>query len=421
MLLKRFKCIFVAILLLPMVAFASPKEIIFWHSMAGQLGDALRSLTQQFNQAQTEYLITPIYKGDYIESLTSFAAAFRAKRPPSMIQVFEVGTSIMRTPPGVIKPVEQLMHEQGLDIPTQSFFPAVRENYSDQGQLMAMPLNISIPVMFYNADALAKLGVTTQNFPRTWDALEGLAKRLHESGYACAYTTAYPAWIFIESYSALHGLPMFEGDTATFNNKNIAAHLQRMRRWQKQHYFDYGGRTNDSTVLFTSGRCPLFSQSSGSYAGLSELVSFKVGVAPMPTDMNVSTTRHNNVVGGAAIWVAAGQSTEMERGIAEFLTFLAKPKVQQAWYDHTGYLPMEYEHHRLNIHPQTILDIAALDLGQNTTTSAFPKQGPQNQIRAINDQMLEAVFSGMTKPAEALNQAVNRANHALLRFRKNTR
>lgn len=406
----------------PCSLFAAPNDIIFWHSMAGQLGEEVNRLAQQFNHSQTDYRVIPIYKGDYAESLTSFAAAFRAKHPPQLIQVFEVGTSVMQSPKGIIKPVDVLMREQGMSIAKSQFFPAVLEKYSDNGVLLAMPFNISVPVLFYDADVLAPFGVSSKSFPRTWDSLESLAKSLHDAGFACTYTTAYPAWILIESYLALHGLTVMEGDSVTYNNKHMMSYIERMRHWQKKHYFEYGGRGDDATVLFTSGRCPIFSQSSGAYVGLSELVPFRLGVAPMPVDVSASASRHNNVVGGAALWVVAGQSSEMERGIAQFLVFLAQPAIQKSWYEHTGYLPLETQFNSSqDKHSHSILGIAAFDLDNDKEEHHQTLQpGPQNQIRAINEQMLEAVFSGMMSTKDAMDNAVLRANHVLRRFKKNT-
>ena len=417
------KTLFILLIWFPCCLFAAPKDIIFWHSMAGQLGEEVSRLAQQFNHSQMDYKVIPIYKGDYNESLTSFAAAFRAKHPPQLIQVFEVGTSVMRSPAGVIKPVDVLMREQGMTIEKSKFFPAVLEKYSDNGVLLAMPLNVSVPVLFYDADALAAFGVSSKSFPRTWGSLESLAKNLHDAGFACTYTTAYPAWILIESYLALHGLTVMNGDSVTYNNQHMMSHIERMRHWQKKHYFEYGGRGDDATVLFTSGKCPIFSQSSGAYAGLSELVSFHLGVAPMPIDSGASASRHNNVVGGAALWVVAGQSPKIERGIAEFLMFLAKPVVQQSWYEHTGYLPLETQFSPpQDNYPHSILGIAAFDLDNDKEKyHSISQQGPQNQIRAINEQMLEAIFSGMMSTKDAMDNAVLRANHVLRRFKKNTR
>ncbi len=404
---------------------AKPQPIVLWHSMAGNLGTAFQTITNEFNHIQSAYVIKPIYKGDYIESLTSFAAAFRAHQPPDLIQVFEVGTATMLAPRGIIKPVDEIMQAEGLSLPKADMFPAVLAAYSNGGQLMAMPFNTSVPSLFYNADALAKVGYTAQNFPRTWDELEVLAARLKHEGFACVYTSAYPAWILIESFSATHGLGLIDPNTkrAIFNNKKIVHHLQRLVRWQGLHYFEYGGRTDDATVLFSSGRCPLLSQSSGAYNSLTELVPFHVGMAPLPMEDKSPGIRFNNVAGGAALWAVAGQSASVYRGMALFFTYLASPKVQQRWHEATGYLPLGSVgvYQKLADESQNpALGLAAQEFMGNTGEIVPLQLGPFNQIRAINDEALEAIFAGIKGPQQAMDEAVQRANHALLRFSHNT-
>jgi len=403
---------------------AKPVEIVVWHSLAGQLGVEAKALFDGFNRSQTQYVLKSVYKGDYLESLTSFAAAFRAKQPPALVQIFEVGTPNMLSPKGIIKPVDDLMLEQGFKLPKDSFFPAIRAYYSQQGNLMAMPFNISVPVLYYNADALAKIGYSAEAFPRTWNALEELADRLQKTGFECVYTTAYPAWIMIESYAAIHGIPLIDvtNAKALYNSPVIVKHLERLLRWQKQHYFEYGGRSDDATALFISGRCPIFSQSSGSYGGLVGLAPFRVGMAALPKDEH-SNMRFNNITGGAALWVVAGQPPEVYRGIAHFFAYLVQPKVQQNWHQQTGYLPLGARgiYQWLtddNRHPSFILAQAELAFEQNEKTGECARI--PNQIRLINDEALEAVFAGIANPQEALNKAVKRANYALRRFANNT-
>ncbi|WP_133127497.1 extracellular solute-binding protein [Legionella nagasakiensis] len=413
------------VLFAPMPLYAKPVELILWHSLAGKLGEEVAKLTKGFNQSQQDYIIKPIYKGDYLECLTSFAAAFQAKQPPAIIQVFEVGKATMLAPIGIIKPVEQLMQEQDIHLPKSSFFPAVRDYYSDHGHLMAMPFNISVPAMFYNADALASVGYTAETFPQTWDELEQLAEKLKRAGYPCVYTSAHPAWILLESFSAIHGLPMIDarGTKALYNNLPIIHHLERLVRWQRLHYFEYGGRTDDSTVLFTSGRCPLYSQSSGAYNSLMELVPFKLGIAPIPLDQAITPRRYANISGGAALWAVAGLSSTEYKGVARFFIYLARPEVQQQWHQNTGYLPLGVDGVYQSLvknksHPSLLLgqhELTGMQIGAKINQS-----GMQNQIRVINGESLEAAFAGIKSPAEAINTAVLRANHALSRFKHNT-
>ncbi len=404
---------------------AKPVEIVFWHSMAGPLGAEVKKLVTDFNNTQPDYVIKPVYKGDYLESLTSYAAAYQAKQPPALVQIFEVGTATMLAPKGIIKPVDELMREQGLTLPTASFFPVVRSTYSDHGHLAAMPFNISVPVIFYNADALAKLGFTDDSFPRTWDELEILAIKLRKAGFPCAYTTAYPAWVLLESFSAIHGLPMISSTSskAVYNNKPVIHHFQRLLRWQHQHYFEYGGRTDDATTLFTSGRCPLFSGSSGGYSSLASLVSFKVGVGALPLDNHVSKKRFHNVAGGAALWVTAGQTPEIYQGISRFFVYLAQPAVQRDWHQRTGYLPLGLTgvYQQLtqdSKHPAMLL--AQYELSGSDQGNMSKSLGIQNQIRLINDEALEVIFAGIKTPQDAMDDAVKSADHALIRFKRNT-
>jgi len=396
-------------------------ELVLWHGMAGQLGAEVQRIADDFNHSQQRFSVKPVYKGNYLETLTSFAAAFRAHKAPAMVQVFEVGTPMMLAPAGVIKPVDLVMQEQGLSLPKEDFIPSVRDFYSRNGQLMALPFNLSVPVLYYNKDLLKKAGYTGETLPQTWQGIEQLARQVKKSGYDCTYTSAYPGWILIESYIAIHGLSFIQNNPlkALFDTPQLATHLQRLKRWSDLHYFRYGGRVDDATVLFISGVCPLFSQSSGAYNSLSAIVPFHIGVASMPLDIAVTKIRHANVAGGGALWATSGQSTEEYQGIARFFAFIAKAKTQKIWHEHTGYLPLGLQGRYAAIsetstHP--VLKLARKDLAG---ADRNPLQS-QNQIRIINDEILEALFAGLYTSDEALYEAVSRSNRVLLRFVKNT-
>lgn len=405
--------------------YAKPVELIFWHAMAGNLNEEVQALANDFNHQQVQYRVIPVYKGNYLETLTSFAAAFRAHQQPAMVQIFEVGTALMLSPKGVIKPVADIMEENHARLPEVDFIPSVKAFYSRDGRLMAMPFNLSAPILFYNEDALAKAGYTAKNFPKTWADMEVLAKRLQHKGSGCTYTSAYPGWILFESFMAIHGLQMTKdnGQQAAFATDKLLSHFQRMKRWYDARYFRYAGRVDDATILFTSGTCPLLSQSSGAYTGLKSIAPFRVGVARMPQDLNASATRYANVAGGAALWVSEGLTKEQYQGVAQFLMFLAKPKVQARWQERTGYLPLGFTGIYAGIIEQShqrILKLAKDDLSAPLPVGFKVYLGPQNQIRMVVDDAFEAMFANLLSPRSALETAALRANHVLARFLKNT-
>lgn len=118
---------------------AKPVDIVIWHSLAEQLGNQFKEIANEFNRQNPDYNIRLIYKGDYAESLTNFAAAFRAKQAPALIHVFEVGSGSIVQPKGIVKPVNLLMQEANTVLPTDDFLAATRAFYSQDQKLLAMP------------------------------------------------------------------------------------------------------------------------------------------------------------------------------------------------------------------------------------------------------------------------------------------
>jgi sn-glycerol 3-phosphate transport system substrate-binding protein len=90
-------------------------EIQLWHALGGQLGEKLNEIAANFNAANEDYRVLPVYKGDYTETMTAAIAAFRAGEPPHVVQVFEVDTATMMAAAGAIYPVHQLMADLAIE------------------------------------------------------------------------------------------------------------------------------------------------------------------------------------------------------------------------------------------------------------------------------------------------------------------
>jgi hypothetical protein len=142
-------------------------EIQWWHAMGGQLGEALNELAEGFNKSQKDYKVVPVYKGTYTETMTGAIAAYRAKQPPHIVQVFEVGTATMMAAKGAIYPVHQLMADAGEKFNPSDFLGAVYGYYSTtDGKLLSMPFNSSTPVLWSSIPRSCSLPATTADSPR---------------------------------------------------------------------------------------------------------------------------------------------------------------------------------------------------------------------------------------------------------------
>ncbi len=88
-------------------------EVQWWHAMGGTNGERVNKIADDFNASQSDYKVIPSYKGNYTETMTAAIAAFRAKKQPHIVQVFEVGTATLLAAKGAIYPVEQVMKDAG--------------------------------------------------------------------------------------------------------------------------------------------------------------------------------------------------------------------------------------------------------------------------------------------------------------------
>ena len=408
-------------------------EIQWWHSMTGALGDRVNSLADRFNQTQSDYKIVPVFKGTYPESMAAAIAAYRAKNPPAIVQVFEVGTATMMASKGAIKPVYQLMADAGEKFDPKAYVPAVAGYYSTpQGQMLSFPFNSSTPVFYFNKDAFQKAGLNPDQPPSTWPAVAAAAAKLKASGEKCGFTFGWPSWTQLETFSAWHNVPFasknngFGGPDARLeiNQPLQVRHITNLKEWMDKGYVSYAGRTNEGEAKFYSGECPMMSSSSAAYANITRNAKFKWGVAPLPYYNDVNGAPQNSIIGGASLWVMSGRPPAEYKGIAKFFTFLSKPEIQAEWHQNTGYLPITTAAYDLTknsgFYQKTPGPNIAVEqmIVKTTSNSRGVRLGNFVQVRTAIEEELENVWAGKKKPKEALDEAVKRGNEIIERFQK---
>ncbi len=418
---------------LPQAALAAT-EIEWWHAMGGKLGEKVNEIAEGFNASQSDYVLKPVYKGNYTETMTAAIAAFRAKQQPAIVQVFEVGTASMMSAKGAIKPVYQLMEEAGEPFDPKNYLSAVTGYYTDaQGNMLSMPFNSSTPVLYYNKTAFQKAGLDPNSPPATWPEVEAAARKLQAAGYPCGFTTGWQSWVQLENFSAWHNVPFatksngFEGvDTElAFNSPLHVKHISTMAAWQKDKVFDYGGRRSDSAPKFYNQECGMYMNSSAAYAGVkANAKGFEFGVGQLPYWPEAGKPQ-NSIIGGATLWVLNGHSDEEYKGVARFFSYLSSAEVQADWHQFTGYLPITHAAAKLTKeqgfyakNPGTDVAIMQMTAHEPTANSKGLRLGNFVQIRDVINEELEAIWNGSKTAQEGLDEAVERGNALLRKFEK---
>ena len=411
---------------------AAATEIQLWHAMPGELGYQLQKLANEFNAAQRDYRVVPVFKGLYTETMMAALFALRLRQHPAIVQVAEVATATMMAARSAIVPVDELMREQRERFDPADYLPVIAGYYSDAaGKLLSFPLNASTPILFYNKDQFRFAGLDADNPPKTWPELEAAAEKLRQAGYACGFTTHYPSWVNVENFLAVHGLPVATSANGmngldaklVIDHPLMIKHLGALAIWQKSKIFDYSGRTTRGEQRFIVRDCGIFLGSSASRADFLTQASFDIGFGMLPYWPEVAGAPKNSIIGGGSLWVLRDRPEGEYAGVAQFLAYLSRADVQAKWHQTTGYLPITRAAYELTraqgfyeANPGADIPIKQITLNPPGEDTRGLRLGSYVTVRDIIEEEMEQALAGSETAAAALKKAASRGNEVLRAF-----
>ncbi|QPC85756.1 sn-glycerol-3-phosphate ABC transporter substrate-binding protein UgpB [Mesorhizobium sp. NBSH29] len=404
-------------------------EISWWHAMTGANSEVVETLSKEFNESQSDYKVVPVFKGTYPETLNAGIAAFRAKQPPHIMQVFDVGTGVMMAAEGAVKPVAEILSMGGTAFDKSQYLPGIAAYYSKpDGTMLSFPYNSSSPILYFNKDIFEKAGLDVNNPPKTWPEVWEAAKKIKTSGAApCGYTSTWLTWIHTENFAAWNDLQYgtMENGLAgtdvelTVNSPVFVKHFQELADLAKDGTFKYGGRTSEAKQIFLAGECGIFTESSG---GLGDIVKsgMNYGIGQLPYDPEAPNAPQNTIPGGASLWVFAGKSDEEYKGVAAFFTFLSQTSIQARLHQVSGYLPVTlaaYEETKKSgfyeKNPGRETPITQMLGKEPTANSKGVRLVNLPQVRDIENEEYEKMLAGDQTAQQALDNIVSRGNAAI--------
>jgi sn-glycerol 3-phosphate transport system substrate-binding protein len=412
-------------------------KVEFWHAMTGELRQELERLVADFNRSQSDARIIATAKGGYTETTMSAIFAMHTSSHPAIVQVSEVATATMMAARGAIYPVFELMRKEGIAFDRDAFLPAISGYYSDlAGNLLSFPFNSSTPILYYNKDLFRAAGLDDNAAPKTWPEVEAAARKLRKSGVRCGFTTHWPSWVNVENFSAFHDVPIATRSNGhggldaelTINNPLMIRHVAALAEWQKTKLFDYGGRATEAQPLFPAGTCGIFIGTSAMGISFAARARFGVGYGMMPYWPDVPAAPQNSTIGGATLWVLRRRPEEEYKAVARFFAYLSQPKVQAAWHQNTGYLPVTQAAYELtraqgfyDRNPGAETAIKQINHKPPTENSLGLRLGSFVLVRDAIEDELELAFAGKKSAKAALDSAVVRGNDLLRQFERAAR
>ena len=404
-------------------------EISWWHAMTGANNEVVETLSKEFNESQSDYKVVPVFKGTYPETLNAGIAAFRAKQPPHIMQVFDVGTGVMMAAEGAVKPVAEILSMGGTAFDKSQYLPGIVAYYSKpDGTMLSFPYNSSSPILYFNKDIFEKAGLDVNNPPKTWPEVWEAAKQIKTSGAApCGYTSTWLTWIHTENFAAWNDLQYGTQENGlagtdvelTLNSPIFVKHFQELADLAKDGTFKYGGRTSEAKQIFLAGECGIFTESSG---GLGDIVKsgMNYGIGQLPYEPEAPNAPQNTIPGGASLWVFGGKSDEEYKGVAAFFTFLSQTEIQARLHQVSGYLPVTlaaYEETKKSgfyeKNPGRETPITQMMGKEPTANSRGVRLVNLPQVRDIENEEFEKLLAGEQTAQQAMDNIVSRGNAAI--------
>jgi sn-glycerol 3-phosphate transport system substrate-binding protein len=405
-------------------------EIQFWHAMGGVLGERVEEIVKRFNASQGKYSVVATHKGNYDEVINSTIAAYRARKAPQIVQIYERGFMTMLLS-GAIVPVQDLMTEKKKQVDFSDFIKPVASYYQHKGKLMSMPFNSSTPILFYNKAQFEKAGFsapadTWAEFEKQLYAIKG--KGIADGGSALANDYF---WSLLENYSTVDDQPWgtksngYDGlDTQfVYNKTRLVQQATRLQKWVDDGIMVMAGQGLSPAQLFTSGKCATYFASTAAHGSIERAPDLEWSATYLPHEADL--TARNSSIGGATLWVLKGHKPEEYDGVAAFLEFLAKPDLQVWWHEATGYVPISNTAYQMaksqgyyKDHPTREIAILQLNRGTPTPNSRGFHFGNYTQATFALREEMEAVFAGKKTPQQGLDDSVRRGNELLRQFEK---
>ena len=319
------------------------------------------------------------------------------------------------------KPLHAVMREAKEKFDAGKLSPELRDGLSDaKGQLFALPVAFSTPVLFINKAMFRKAGLDPENPPKTWAEAQETAGKLADAGNRCPFTTSWPVQIFIDNVSAWNGADVNDAKgKLAFNGLAQVKHIAMMATWYKSKYFSYFGPKDEADNRFANGECGMLTSSSSLFASLNASNSLEGGVSPLPYHDDVYGAPKNTLADGSSLWIANGMKPAETKGVAKFVNYVLGPEIQINLTLAGGYLPMTPVARAAASTKLLGADLGGLKIAyeqlQGKGSSPKVRVAQIESVRQIVEEELETVWADKKPAKEALDSAVARGNAAMLK------
>ncbi len=305
-----------------------PVEIAFWHTLDSPGREALEKTVSDFNGRQRDYRIALQYVGDLREGGIKLTAALRAGNPPQLYygEVSFVSRAVQEN---LALPLDEYLGALPND-----FYPGLLETGRFRGRTYALPVELHLPVLFFNADQMAARRL---NPPQTWEALATVAGQLT--------TRAARGFILVSDIYSFNAVVMSRGGQLlregrpNFTDARVVQSLEYLQSLVRSGHAQSRNIAEAPFALVDFVRTKTF-------MGIAPVtvwpvlekrspIPFRLGVAPLPR-----TPDGKLPLAGGTLMVLRSSNEAQARGAVALWRYWMEPANIAEWVKATYCLPM---------------------------------------------------------------------------------
>lgn len=422
--------------------------------------DVLQAIADDFEAQNPGIKINLVSPGnDYTEVFNRVLLDAQQGNGPDVVQVEEgltqlAADSTLFVPIGDVATPEQMTQYEGI-------LPVVRNYYKIGETVWSLPWNSSNPVVYYNKTITDLLQIKLPDTPLTFQqvldickqvkAVEAVIKAANPAFQACI-NFPMTSWL-PEQWMSMQNALVANNDNGrsaratemNFTSPEMVKIVQFYKDLSDNSYFTYTGTPNDYNGeggLFGTGATIFHINST---AGITLFVNgfagagVELGIAPLFVPDEDAT--NGVTVGGASVWVLAGQSEAETKAAVDWAFFLTSMENDIRWHQGSGYFPnrqdsIDYlttggafvdadgkptaadaagakEAAWFDTYPFFAVAINQLQNSEGTVANQGAVIGSNAEVRAILVKALQSVVDGGISPEEALAAAKTQADQVL--------
>lgn len=386
-------------------------EVTFWHVYSENFGaTVIQEFIDDFNASQDKIVVTGVYNPDmYPGLMTNLQAEVTSGSYPSICMI---GYNYLNYFAGNFEytDIKDIDRDGWLN---STFLPNILTLAQADGSQLGVPMSISTPILYYNADLFNAAGI--ESAPTTWEQVKEYSLKIKEAtGKYGFYMQEYADNWAVQGLLESNGARMLTDGVATFASEEAAEAYQVLADMVLQDKSALHVAADEGIAAFTSGEVGMLLGTSAKIGTISKAAGFNLNATKFPSFGN----KDIRIPAGGNFLALTAQDEVEQQAAFEFIKFIMQPENLSKWSAGMGYLPPREDVSETLSKQLTegtianLWQVAFSELGYIYSWVSYP-----GDVGTFAEQLFantrDVILSGEKAPMEALKDAQDQLNARL--------